>query len=55
MVLGGGLQNALSKIAAKQCLRLLMMLDFDAYLGGCGSGLFIKDSRKAIFKTLDDA
>ena len=27
---GGGVQNALFKIAAKQYLRLLMMLDFDA-------------------------
>ena len=27
-----GVQTAVSKIAAKQCLRLLMMLDFDAYL-----------------------
>ena len=27
---GGGVQNALFKIAVKQCLRLLMMLDFDA-------------------------
>ena len=27
---GVGVQNALFKIAAKQCLRLLMMLDFDA-------------------------
>ena len=25
----GGWQNALFKIAAKQCLKLLMMLDFD--------------------------
>jgi len=30
MIIEGGLQNALFKIAAKQCLRLLMMLDFDA-------------------------
>ena len=27
---GGGVQNALFKIATKQCLSLLMMLDFDA-------------------------
>ena len=27
---GGGVQNPLFKIAAKQCLRLLMMVDFDA-------------------------
>ena len=27
---GGVLQNALFKIAAKQCLRLLITLDFDA-------------------------
>ena len=54
----GGVQNALFKIAAKQCLRLLMMLDFDAYLcvgGGGGVERFIEGSNKAIFKTLDDA
>ena len=28
-VVWGGGQNALFKIAAKQCLRILMMLDFD--------------------------
>ena len=28
MILGGGGQNASFKIAAKQCLRLLMTLDF---------------------------
>ena len=30
MILEGGGPNALFKIAAKQCLRLLMMLDIDA-------------------------
>ena len=30
MILGEGGQNAIFKIAAKQCLRLLMTVDFDA-------------------------
>ena len=42
------MQNALFKIAAKQNLRLLMMLDFEG-----GLERFIEDSREAIFKTLD--
>ena len=50
----GGGQKALSKIAAKQYLRLLMMLDFDAYLwGGCRT--LFKDNREGMFQTLDDS
>ena len=44
------MQNALFKIAAKQCLRILMILEW----GGHAEN-FIEDSRKAMFKTLDDA
>ena len=44
--------NALFKIATKQYLGHLMILE-----GGRGVGAerFIKDSREAMFKTLDDA
>ena len=42
-------QNALFKIATKQCLGHLMILKVG------GAEHFIKDSREAVFKTLDDA
>ena len=48
-----GVQNALFKIAMQQYLGRLMILDFDAYLGG--GERFIEDSRKAIVKIIDDA
>ena len=41
MILDGGRGGFAEHIAAKQCLRLLMMLDFDAYWGGGGSEHFI--------------
>ena len=45
-----GGQNALFKIAAKQYLTLLMMLDFEG-----GLERFVEDSHESIFKTLDNA
>ena len=51
---GGGLlvrgQNALFKIAMKQYLECLIILDVRG-----GEECFIYDSRKAIFRTLDNA
>ena len=46
-------QNTLFKVAMKQYLGCLMILDFDAYLWGVGLECFIEDSHKAIFKMLD--
>ena len=47
---GRVVQNALFKIAAKQCLRLSMMFDFDAQF----CHLILTLYSEAMFKTLDD-
>ena len=41
MIIGGGVQNDLFKIAAKQCLRLLILRTLDDKGGGKGAERFI--------------